>query len=142
MKYVNKLSSEQILQFFGENGLVVLEDDLTGLITEANNENADNYYIRAGYFGKKEPTTFDMVRDYVYVKSGLAGLGLQEYSDDRVDIYSMSDYTVNRVFGFDFPNERDYALQNNYARFMAKTFEKEGYRTDYNAFVQEMSKEK
>ena len=141
MKYANKLSNEQILQFFGENGLVVLEEDFAGLITESNNENAENYYIRAGFFGKKEPTTFDMVRDYVYVKSGLAGFGLQEYSDDRVDIYSMGDYTIHRLFGLDFPNERDYALQSSYASFMAKTFEKEGYARDHNSYIQQMSKE-
>ena len=142
MKYANRLTTEQILQFFGENGLVVLEEDLPGLITESNKENAENYYIRCGNFGKKEPTTFDLVRDYVYVKSGLAGLGLGEYADDKIDMYSMGDYSVHRLFGFDFPNEKDFALQNSYVATMAKLFEKEGYVADYNAHVQQMDKDK
>ena len=141
MRFVNKLSSEQIYQILGENGLVVL-DDLPSLIEESNKENVESYYIRCGNFTKKEPTAFEMVRDYVYVKSGLAGLGLGEYADDKIDIYAMSDFSLHRIFGLDFPNERDFALQDSYVKFMANIFKKDGYAAAYNSYVSEMNKEK
>ncbi|MBE5738400.1 MAG: hypothetical protein E7354_01520 [Clostridiales bacterium] len=142
MKYANRLTIEQIHEIFGANGLVVL-DDLDTLIKESNEAGIDGYYIKCGRVVKKEPSTFEQIRDMVYKKTGLSQIeGFLPYSNDSIDIYAMSDFTLHRLFALDFPNESDYALQDYYVKTMSGLFKEDGYNSDYNAFADDMTRDK
>lgn len=159
MEYLNKLKPNELLEILNKCGLFVV-DDIKNIKKDADETNADCYYLRAIAFDEgKNNNVSDSVSDlikYIQLNANLKTKnkilhdhidmfmendGFMSYSQDSlVDMYAISDFMLYRIaltdiFNDIYPNESDWELQKKFYMTMCQKFKSDGYMDSYRRFV-------
>lgn len=151
MEFINKLSFEKFRTILNMCGLFLIDDEkyFNDMQSESNKNELDCYYIRALDINRGCDENQSLNNKIIKEKYNRS---LQElnicnnlikntyFSDNSVDIYSVSDYMLCRAFPLEipgdvFPNKRDTELQDKFFSIMSKTFKNREYQNKYDKFV-------
>lgn len=142
MKYINKLKSEDLIDFLNVNGLFVL-DDIDEIRAELGQSDTDTYYIRCqSNIDKEKNRELTKYISRNRLMSTIFEMS-EYYSLKGRNIYAIDDFMIRRAFTLDEQEvtDEDIALQRNYHRFMCDKFKNSEYLLDYDRFVESLNAE-
>lgn len=138
MKYLNKLSTEQIIDFFNENGLYVLDSLENEMLEIADN---NSLYIKCYSSYSNENSIVKDIKSHLSNRMPIF-YGGYDFCGDRLNIYELTDFTICRIFVDGEFNQYDYDLQRNYHKMMRNLFACSNYDSEFEAYLDTLEREK
>lgn len=152
MEFVNTLSFEELRLILNRCGLFIVDDEkyFNDMKSEEKNGGLEQYYFRAidsmPIKNDNKIITENLMKNSIYCpfESNEIGANFLDYSNlnSNIDIYSVSDFMLCRafpieIFGDEFPNARDFSLQDKFVSIMSEIFKNCDYANQYENFAEQ-----
>ena len=139
MKYFNKLSSEQIIEFLNKNGLFVLDNiDEQMLHIE---EDQNSIYLRCMNVHSRADDVMLEFKNKISAKFPILSKYINRY-DSCINLYELDDFMICRALFEGEYNQVDIELQRSYHNMMIEFFADSDYEKDYNQYVDSLNDNK